>query len=761
MNNLEQILKELYEIDPALKRYETEVRNTVSEILKVKPDTKFDASVAADLKRRLMLAEAGESADYRVRKSTEQQAPKFHKSIINFNLMNQYQRILAGVLAAVILIFIGYRLPHKSQQDAVPVRDIGSALNTKKQTEVKKFTSKEDFSTYLEQAQNLGYGMGGGVDSGLGSERNMALDMPTGLGQPSAGLKQAAPFAPSRVSETNVQVKGIDEPDIAKTNGKEIFVSTPQFYVLDRFSPVESVPAVGRESEIWPPSPSDRSGETRVIDALPADRIRQIGKIPRQGEMLLSGDNLIIFENNYVYGFDVKKPDEPEEKWKVRLENGQLITARLVDNKIYLVTQSDIDYLNPCPIRPLYIEGKSLEVLCADIYHPIVPVSDSTTYHAFRINPASGEIEKTLSFVGSAGQSVVYVSKDNLYIAYVYNEDQVKILADFLKSGGRGLFPSSVISKIDKLLAYDIGVSAKQAELNEILRKHYASLNQDDRRKLENEVENKLSDYVKAHARDFVFTGLVKITLENFAIQATGRVPGVPLNQFALDEFKDNLRIAVTISGQGTIWGGWRSDSSANDVYVLDKDLDVIGSITNLGLTERIYSARFVNERGFLVTFRQTDPFYVLDLSNPRAPRMAGELKIPGFSSYLHPLKENLILGVGQENGRVKLSLFDVSNSASPQEVDKYTLDEYWSEAQNNHHAFLQDEKYEVFFLPGGSTGYVFGYEGNRLNLKKAVGQIQAQRALYINDALFVIGSDKIVALDENSWERVGELVYP
>ena len=90
----------------------------------------------------------------------------------------------------------------------------------------------------------------------------------------------------------------------------------------------------------------------------------------------------------------------------------------------------------------------------------------------------------------------------------------------------------------------------------------------------------------------------------------------------------------------------------------------------------------------------------------------------------------------------------------SPKEIDKYTLDEYYSEAQNNHHAFA-GLKYEVFFLPGGQTGYVFSYAGNKLSLK-AIGQVQAQRALYVNDNLYIIGSDRIIVLNEKTWERVG-----
>src|SRR3989344_3461504 len=710
MDNIEQILIELYGIEPSLRQNEAEVKKIVSDMLEARPDTKFDAAFAASLRQRLML---------------KAQVPKPKKSLINFNFMdNNYQRVFLGALAAIVLILIGYALPRKD--GGLPPDDIISWTKDKdKQTEVKKFSSKEEFLSYLESAQSAsgGFGMGGGVGLAMPMRESSGMAQSDALMNPLPSNAKSLEAPADRVSGTNVQVKGIDEPDIVKTNGEEIFVSTKNFHIQARPQPMmELLPDdIRMIPSIYPPQP--QAQETKVIDALPADKLKQIGKVPRQGEMLLSGDMLVIFENNYVYGYNISKPASPEEKWKIRLEDSSLSAARLLDGKVYLVTQSYIDYSNPCPIRPLYFEGKSFEIACTDIYHPFTPISDSTTYHAFRVNPEDGKIEKNVSFVGSSGQSVVYMSGESLYISYVYNEDQVKILADFLKSNGGGLLPQAVIDRINKLLSYDISSSAKQVELSNILQKHYSTLSQDDRRKLENEMENKLADYAKEHMRDFISTGFVKISLSDFGIKANGSVPGVPLNQFALDEFKGNLRVAVTVSGQGTIWGGWRNDSSANDVYVLDGDLDVIGSIKDLGLTERIYSARFVGERGFLVTFRQTDPFYVLDLSNPRSPKMAGQLKIPGYSSYLHPLKENLILGVGQENGKVKLSLFDVSDSSDPKEVDKYLLDEYFSEAQNNHHAFLQDEKYQAFFLPGGQTGYVFSYEGNKLNLKKAGGQ--------------------------------------
>jgi uncharacterized secreted protein with C-terminal beta-propeller domain len=179
-----------------------------------------------------------------------------------------------------------------------------------------------------------------------------------------------------------------------------------------------------------------------------------------------------------------------------------------------------------------------------------------------------------------------------------------------------------------------------------------------------------------------------------------------------------------------------------------------------LGLTERIYSARFIEDKGYLVTFRETDPFYVLDLSDPENPELKGQLKIPGYSSYLHPITKDKILGIGKEGSNVKISLFDVSDPENPKEIAKYNLDEYWSDILNTHHAFLLDEKHQIFFLPGGRGGYIFFYKENKLELKRAVSDISAKRAIYINDYLCIIGENKIVVLNELNWEKIKELEF-
>jgi uncharacterized secreted protein with C-terminal beta-propeller domain len=182
--------------------------------------------------------------------------------------------------------------------------------------------------------------------------------------------------------------------------------------------------------------------------------------------------------------------------------------------------------------------------------------------------------------------------------------------------------------------------------------------------------------------------------------------------------------------------------------------------VTDLGLTERVYSVRFIQDKGYVVTFRQIDPFYVLDLSDPKNPQLKGELKIPGYSSYLHPIDKDSLVGIGKEGNNVKLSLFDVQNPQNPLEVDKYDLDEYYSEALSNHHAFLMDYENEIFFMPGSQGGYIFSYTNNTLSLKRVVADIRARRALFIDEYLYIAGDDVIVVLDMKNWEEVNRLSF-
>lgn len=638
--------------------------------------------------------------------------------------------------------------------------------------DIKKFASEREFRAYLEQSK-----IAADVSVGIGGAFYRPAVVPLSLDQKNAMEGDTGgSAAPDRVSQTTVQVAGVDEPDIVKTDGKEIYFSPSQiFRIWER--------PVMMDVKIAPPY--YQNVETKIIKAFPPANLAEESKLKgKSGDLLLSNGVLIVFSaaDNEIYGYDVSSPKSPKEKWKVKLENNTAVVgARLYNGKVYLVTRENINEKTPCPIKPLTLDDTPLVIDCGEIYHPVNPVPVDVAFSAMVLIPESGKIEKNVSFVGSSGASVVYMSENSIYVTYNYTGSVIKFYADFFKEKGRDLIPVSLLQKIEKLESYDISQQSKIYEFQFILGQHLNSLNADERLKFENELNNRLADYFKIHKRDLEKTGIVKIKVDGeFEISASGNVPGFPLNQFALDEYRDNLRIAVTVGdrfGGGGFGFGMSRGESANDVYVLDKDLKISGQVLDLGLTERIYSVRFIGDEGYVVTFRQTDPFYVLDLKNPRDPKLAGELKIPGFSSYLHPLDETHILGVGQEGSQVKISLFDVSDKSKPVELDKYLLNEYWTEVSSNYHAFLLDSKHKIFFLPGANGGYVFSYakpSGNilvkctpdfdcrkfdyKFELEKAISQITAKRAIYIDDYLYVIGEDKITVLNELNWNTVKEL---
>jgi len=199
---------------------------------------------------------------------------------------------------------------------------------------------------------------------------------------------------------------------------------------------------------------------------------------------------------------------------------------------------------------------------------------------------------------------------------------------------------------------------------------------------------------------------------------ASGEVEGFLLNQWAMSEYEGDLRVATTSEPE---WWGWRDDSvSESFVKVLRADdgvLEQIGEVGELGRGERIYSVRYMGDTAYVVTFRQTDPLYTIDLSNPKSPRVLGELKILGYSAYLHPMGDGLLLGIGQdadENGRTKgtqVAVFDVSDPANPKRIHKMTFEDGWSEVEYDHRAFLYWAATGLTMLPVQAWSWEDGRE--------------------------------------------------
>jgi len=613
-----------------------------------------------------------------------------------------------------------------------------------------KFSSSDEYKEYLKEnsSNNQNYG------TGIVRSGTLAPAVPTtanGAEKDSTATSEAVSI--DRYSSTNNQVLNIDEPDIVKTNGQTIFYKS---YSYQGNPCPAGAMCVNRLIE-----PS-ANAKISLINALPATNLSIDSKIDIEnnyynvGDLLLSSNILIAFENKKIKGYDVSDTKNPKEKWAIDLdENTKIVSSRLKDGKIYLITQSYTNNYKTCPVTILKNGTNNLTIPCNNIYHPTSAMAIDSNFTAMAIDPNNGNISNSISFLGSSS-SEIYVSENNLYVAYAYSENQLTYYLNFLKEKATDLFPATLISKMETVSNYDISNSSKIAELQTEINKFYDSLSSDEVMRFENEFNNRLTDYSKLHIRELEKTAIVKIGLNDLKIASTGVVPGSILNQFSLDEYGGNLRVAVTVGGIWNIFGV-RSES-VNDIYVLDGSLNTIGSIKGLGITEKIYSARFIGNRGYLVTFKQIDPFYVLDLSNPTAPAVKGELKIPGYSAYLHPISDNIILGVGKENNQVKLSLFDVTSPENPTEINKYNLGDYWTEVESNHHAFLLDKTHNVFFIPASLGGYIFSYKDNKLSLVKTVKDYNIKRAVYINDYLYMLGDNKVTVFNENNWEKISEL---
>ncbi len=211
--------------------------------------------------------------------------------------------------------------------------------------------------------------------------------------------------------------------------------------------------------------------------------------------------------------------------------------------------------------------------------------------------------------------------------------------------------------------------------------------------------------YVARHNYDDsegVFTEIYSFSLNGteIAYKASGTVRGDFLNQFSFDEYEGNLRVATT-------YYSYKHDVDVSSIYVLNKDLELIGALEDIAYDEQVKSVRFMGDTGFIVTFRNTDPLFTLDLSDPTAPKAVGEVKLPGFSSYLHPVGDGLVVGLGydgdEENAdfnTVKVSLFDVSDIKNPKEVDTFVLKDVTSSALYNHKAFIYYPEQNLIGFP-------------------------------------------------------------
>ncbi|MCM3636354.1 beta-propeller domain-containing protein [Sporosarcina luteola] len=295
-------------------------------------------------------------------------------------------------------------------------------------------------------------------------------------------------------------------------------------------------------------------------------------------------------------------------------------------------------------------------------------------------------------------------------------------------------------------------------------------------------------------------TEIFKFKLDgtNVDFYQSAELSGTILNQFSMDEYKGNFRVVMT---EGNMWDD--KNPSKNHLYILNEKMEMTGSVKGLAKGERIYSARFMGDKAYMVTFRETDPLFVIDVADPAKPKVLGELKIPGFSNYLHPLDENHLIGFGydtvaQKNPSggepliltkgMKISLFDVTDFHNPKE--KYTEiiggRGTYSPLQYDHKALFQHKKRNLFGFPvsmyeEGAKDFEVDYKGSGaliyeitpdsgivlkgdLVQKKASGEQyeewekQIQRLLYSGDSVFTLSMDEVKSYKLDSFKEISTL---
>jgi uncharacterized secreted protein with C-terminal beta-propeller domain len=538
-----------------------------------------------------------------------------------------------------------------------------------------------------------------------------------------AGSLEVADTA-SSYSETNVQVADIDEGDIVKTDGSYIYVLSRMNGELVIFEPA------GPDTKELSRTPLTEQGIALFEDSheLYIDGTTVAVILYRfNGDTFSSAWPSSSMEQTVLMLYDVSNPSAPELTTQFS-QSGHYRSSRLYDHTLYLIStcyfSGDVNRDEPSTYVPLLgKDGADAPMTPADIrIMPTIQEPGYTVVASFNIAAASRIDQKAV--LGDA--TTVYMGYNNLYLGSSFSE---------FEEGEP--YQESVYTVVDH-------------------------------------TDKSMTQLVRIGIAD----GLLDV-----AAQCT--IEGTLLNQFSLDEYEGNLRVAMTQDdwsyrilkdeSHGVESYQDTGGPSTSAVYVLDATLAVIGSIEGLAEEERIYSVRFTGPIGYMVTFRQMDPLFALDLADPTNPKVLSELKIPGFSTYLHPFGAGRLLGLGYETDGefrmgMKLSMFDVSDPFAVSELFAEGVDTYGSEALYDHKGVLVDVERNIIGFSGYAPTplekpcyYIYRYddvEGFELREALELSSFEGisaygARSLFIDDYLYVLSDVGLEVFDLETLESV------
>ncbi|VVB57011.1 Beta propeller domain protein [uncultured archaeon] len=651
------------------------------------------------------------------------------------------------------------------------------------------------------------YDLAVGVKSAEGAMPTTA-SAPTPAAAPSNGATGSAQ-APG-YSGTNNQVENVDEADLLKTDGNYIYTVTENTLYIVKAYPGENANVVstiqfaGSENPLADSSGSSASAIRCLLPEGCLPPVYQTGYQPQ--ELFVLGNHLAVFgtyRNSRFYAdtglspryglsffniYDISDRSQPKLVKEYKME-GNYFRARMVGNYTYFITKSQLAVRpNPIPLR--YDGEKPMAMQPSDIYYYNVPYQNPAMVNIHAINLADvGEAPSSKALVVEDSQEL-YMNENHLYFTYTDTINPYELMQDVtyelapkyvnLSEGDK-----SLMAKINATDDEVVSPAEKRSRIMDIYNQYLNLLPADEQSRYQDDSKALLKEKLAAYAyREYTVLNEVGVDGPRIVPLANGQVPGHINNQFSLDEYGGVLRLATTLSQTWSYYGidDMGPQNSSSNIYTLNAStLAQMDAKMGIASGESIYSTRFMGDRLYLVTYRQVDPFFAYDLSNPRDIRELGALKVPGFSRYLHPYDNHTIIGIGQDatsSGRttgLKISLFDVSDVAHPKEVAKYVASGRYvqSTAEWEHRAFLFSKEKNLLVIPAYNYDYqnrannfngalVFDIEANAITLRGLVDHSKAissdyyyspavERSLYIDSDLYTKSPHllRINALDD------------
>ncbi len=682
---------------------------------------------------------------------------------------------------------------------------------------LRKFNSTAELEQWLTDYGTTGsyssYNYGGGIMARTAADAVAPMPAGANAGK-SEGTVSSPPQAGTDYSGTNVQVEGVDEADYVKTDGRYIYLiadnkllivngtDSAKAKIISTTSLFNTSDSASKRSGSYYPYYYNQPSARELF--VSGNKLVLIAQVPKQSFVFQKYDITPIMEYTQttgLYVFDISDRTAPRLTSNFSV-SGDYYQARMIGDTVYFVTQESVSQ-PPILYPPVIYSAK--QTLHPEIYYFDSPEQNYRFNTVASLSISGERIVDAKTFMLGYSDTLM-VSQDNIYIAYQKQNNhfwpclRCRVAMDqYSKERFFGvvvpLLPAELQANITAITAKGLDEEAQWREISQTLSNYFqpaleqgSSLSDAEKEKyttLMENIQSALAEYDTRKEIEDSKTVIHKLGIKDGQISYGGaaEVEGRLLNQFSLDEYNGDLRVATTTD----VWV--RKHVQYNNVYVLDKNMKQVGALENLAPDEKIYSTRFMNERLYMVTFKQMDPLFVIDLSTPTNPKTLGQLKIPGYSDYLHPVNSTTLIGVGKETetsewggvrpAGVKVALFDVSDPANPREIDHIVIGDAGSDSEvlRDHKAFLYSQKDNLLVLPisvventggsyydtrrvwDGAVAYKVGPDGftllGKVKHTSTTGSYyywdynaRVHRSLYIGAALYTF-SDAFIKVNE------------